>query len=92
MSAIQKSEITKRIAKEAGITNFAARTAINILYDIFRETVGEQKSFVIPGVGTVRGEMRPEKMGRDPRDGSPVLCKAKIVAKMKGYYRKKGDI
>jgi DNA-binding protein HU-beta len=87
--AIPRSELIRRVAQGAGITNKAANTAINLIYEVLRETVGNQQSFVIPGVGTVSGRMRPEKWGRDPRNGNPILYKPKLIVKIKSYYKEK---
>jgi nucleoid DNA-binding protein len=89
MNIVTRREMVKKVAEEAGITNKAANTTINLIFDILRDTVAQQKAFVIPGVGTIKGYLRPEKLGRDPRNGNTIVYKEKLQARMKSYFRKK---
>lgn len=89
MNVVTRAEMVKKISEEAGITHKAANTTISLIYDLMRDTVAEQKAFVIPGVGTIYGFLRPQKMGRDPRNGNVIVCKEKMQAKMKSYFKKK---
>lgn len=87
MRCVRKVDLVKRVAKEAGITNKAASLTVSLIFEALRETVLDQKSFVIPGVGTVTGYLRPAKMGRDPRNGEMILFKEKLVVRIKSYLK-----
>lgn len=91
MSNISRAEFVKIVAKEAGITQKAANITINLIYETLRQTVADQKSFVIPRVGTVKGILRPAKMGRNPKTGKPIMLREKLVVKIKSYFKEEDE-
>lgn len=79
---VTKPEMVRMIAKEARITGKAAAVAIDMFYNILRDTVESEKAFLIPGVGTVSGHYRAPMVCKDPRNGKIIMSREKLVVKI----------
>jgi nucleoid DNA-binding protein len=88
MNSEIRTEMINRISKESGVTKKAAKQSIDIVFDVFKKTLENQKSFVIPTLGIFTGYLRPEKMVKDPRNGTMILGKPKWFIKTKAYIKK----
>jgi nucleoid DNA-binding protein len=86
-NSLSRLEMIKLVSEESGITSKAANKAINLIFDLLHNAVANQRSFVIPGVGTVRGYLRPPKMVIDPRNGQKIMSKEKLVVKISSYFK-----
>lgn len=84
---VLKIDLAREIAPQAGITVKAAMTTIGLIFERLRKTVGDQQAFMIPGVGTVKGVLRPRKMGTNPKTQERVMLKEKLIVKIKSHYK-----
>lgn len=92
MSKVKRADMVSIIAKEAQITTKAANTTINLIYEFLRKTVSEEKAFVIPNVGVVKGFMRPARTGINPKTGEKIFIKEKLAVKIRSHLKPtKGD-
>lgn len=89
--ALKKCDIVREIAIEAGITHKAAKIAVNGIYNILHRAVGEQKTFKIPEVGTVKGYLRPAKYFYNPMTKEKVWSDEKLMVKIIPRFRYKNQ-
>ncbi len=81
---MNKSELIKQIAKDAGISDQAAREAMQSLIGGITKALSIDKGKVtLPGFGTFLKNHREEHMGRNPMTGEPIRIAARNVVKFK---------
>lgn len=81
--------MVKVVAEQSHITHKAAGVAIDTLFELLYNTVVDGNSFILPGLGSVSGRMRGERIGVDPRNGKTILCKEKFLVRFKSYFKQK---
>jgi nucleoid DNA-binding protein len=81
---MKKDELIKQMAKDAGITNHAAREAMRSIIDGITDALKiENGKATLTGFGTFLTSRRKEYMGRNPLTGEPVRIAARNRVKFK---------
>jgi DNA-binding protein HU-beta len=81
---MNKTDLIRHIAKDVGITNIAAREAINSLINSIRETLkSEEGEVTLSGFGTFKTVHRKDRIARNPMTGEPIRIPARNVVKFK---------
>jgi nucleoid DNA-binding protein len=87
IGVIRKTELVRKIANDSNITIPAARIALNVVFEILHKTVTQEKSFMIPNVGTLYGYTRPERKGRNPYINESIIIKEKKIARFRSHFK-----
>lgn len=82
-----KHELISRIAREACITRAAAKTSIDILYEIIHETIVQDKCLPIPNVGTITSLIRLPGRRINPNTKEFIITKERKFAKIRSKFR-----
>jgi DNA-binding protein HU-beta len=81
---MKKDELIKQMAKDAGISNQAAREAMRSIIDGISDALKiENGKATLNGFGTFLTRHRKEYMGRNPITGEPIRIAARNVVKFK---------
>ena len=79
MAKLGKTDIFRRVADEADLTQMAASKAINAFTAVICEALAEGDSVQLVGFGTFEVRERAARQGRNPSTGEPVDIPAKNV-------------
>ena len=79
MTALNKSQLIEAVAEKAGITQAAARTALESVVEAISDATEAGKIVRIGGFGKFAMKTRPARLGRNPRTGETVEVDAKKV-------------
>ena len=74
---MNKSDMINKIAKDAGITKKAAKSAIESFIDMTRKEVKAGRPFRVAGLGTFALKKSKARKGVNPATGEPIKIKAK---------------
>lgn len=85
--SVTKTEIIKVISQEAHITVKAATTAVNLVFGFLHDTVAEEKTITLPGVGVLSGYLRPPRIVVNPRTGEKMMGKQKLLVRLKSTFK-----
>lgn len=80
---MNKTEIVADIADEADLTKADAQRALDAFFNVLAKCASKKEKVQIPGFLTMETVAQPEKMGRNPRDGSPIKIAARNRVTMK---------
>ncbi len=80
---MNKSDLIKAVANEAGLTQSDATRALDAAVDVITKAVKKGDQVAITGFGTFHRKDRPARKGRNPRTGEEVKIKAKKSAAWK---------
>jgi DNA-binding protein HU-beta len=80
---MNKKDLVSAIAAEAGLTQADAAKALNATVSAVLAVAAKEDRVAIPGLGTFRGKMRPERQARNPKTGEAVTVPAKRVLTFK---------
>jgi DNA-binding protein HU-beta len=80
---MNKSELIAHVAKAAGITQVAAKKAVDSYHEAVAETLKAGGRVEILGFGSFSVARRVARSGRNPKTGEALQIKAKTVAKFK---------
>ena len=79
---MNKTDLIQHIAKDAQITNSAARKALHSLINSIRDALkNENGKATLSGFGTFRSVQRKERRVRNPLTGEPIRIAARNVVK-----------
>lgn len=79
-----KADLIEKMAKDAGITKVAAKTALESFLDGIKSGLKKRGSKVtIVGFGTFRKVYRKTRMGRNPQTGEKIKIKGKNAVTFK---------
>lgn len=78
---MNKSELIKSMAAEAGISKAAAERAMEVFTSSVRSVLKKGGTVALMGFGTWSVSKRAARMGRNPRTGAAVKIKARKVPK-----------
>ena len=85
---MNRDELIKEIAKDAGISNYAARKAVRSITDGITGALAiEDGKVSLSGFGTFLTHHREAHMGRNPMTGEPIRIAARNVVKFKAGKR-----
>jgi DNA-binding protein HU-beta len=77
---MNKSDLIKAVATDAGLTQADANKALDALLDTIVEAIKKGDQVAITGFGTFAAKKRPARDGRNPRTGETVKIKARTTA------------
>ncbi len=80
---MNKHDLIKALAIEAGITQDQATIALNAFLATVTKAMSEGQDVKLVGFGTFSTAPRKERIGRNPKTGSAVTIPAKRIAKFK---------
>ncbi|MBN2200219.1 MAG: HU family DNA-binding protein [Candidatus Aminicenantes bacterium] len=69
---MSKREITKKIAKDAGITLFQAQKAYAAMLEGIKEALCQGDHVTFSGFGSFEVKIRAERKGRNPKTGEVI--------------------
>ena len=73
---MNKTEMADRLAARTGLSNGAARDAVDGMFAIIGEALANGEEVRLPGIGTFGTRSRPARAGRNPRTGEAVAISA----------------
>ena len=80
---MNKTELVKAVADQAGISQAAAKAALEATLDSIQGALKAGDSVQLLGFGTFSVSQRAERTAKNPRTGDVVKVPAKTVAKFK---------
>ncbi|PIE50019.1 MAG: DNA-binding protein [Flavobacteriales bacterium] len=80
---MNKSQLIDAMAKDAGITKVAAKSALESFMSNVTKTLKKQDKVALIGFGTFSVSQRAERKGINPATKKPITIAAKKVAKFK---------
>ncbi|KAK3582355.1 hypothetical protein CHS0354_023898 [Potamilus streckersoni] len=80
---MSKSDLIEKIAEKSNITKSAATEIVNTILASLNEALKNSEDVSLVGFGTFSVQKREERMGRDPKTGSPITIAARNVVKFK---------
>ncbi|MBQ4350306.1 MAG: HU family DNA-binding protein [Clostridia bacterium] len=80
---MNKQELIKKIAVDAGLTQKQAAAALEATVNAIEETVADGKKVSLIGFGTFESKKREARTSRNPRTGEPVKVAASTVPAFK---------
>ncbi len=78
---MKKTELVKKMAKEAGIAKGAAEKALDSFLDGVKRTLKKGNKVALIGFGTFSVATRKARIGRNPRTGQAIKIAARKIAK-----------
>lgn len=80
---MNKTELVKAVADQAGISQAAAKAALEATLDSIQGALKAGDSVQLLGFGTFSVSKRSERTAKNPRTGEAIKVPAKNVAKFK---------
>jgi DNA-binding protein HU-beta len=80
---MNKTELVKKIAEKAGLSQVDSKKALDGAIDAIKEALAGGDSVALIGFGTFSVSERPARDGKNPRTGEVIKIAAKKVAKFK---------
>lgn len=74
---MNKTELATALAERVSVSNDDALKMLNAFTDIVAEQLSEGGDVTIIGFGAFRVQSRPERQGRNPRTGEPIIIPAR---------------
>jgi DNA-binding protein HU-beta len=85
---MNRNELIKKMAKDAGISNHAAREAVRSILDGIAGALSSEKGKVtLSGFGTFITRRREAHMGRNPMTGEPIRIATRNMVKFRAGKR-----
>ena len=73
---MRKSDIAAQVAGRASLTKAQARSAVNAVFEVIRDALGNGDRVSVTGSGRFSTKSRPARTGRNPRTGESVAIAA----------------
>lgn len=80
---MNKSDLTREIAKKMSITQQASRRFINTFEDVMASELSKDGFIMLQGFGTFSSWKQVERLARNPRTGISVMIKARTSVKFR---------
>ena len=80
---MNKSDLVRHVAEEAGTTGSAAEAAVNAMLSGIAASLARREAVSLLGFGTFGTRNRPARTGRNPRTGESLEIAASTVATFK---------
>ena len=78
---MNKAELVKQIAEDAGMEKKAAEEALRVTLNVITDAVAAGEKVTIPGFGTFERRERAAREGRNPQTGETLkIAKSKVPA------------
>ncbi len=71
-----KADLATQVAKKAGLTNKAAKDAVNAVFDAVGAALKRGEKVVVTGFGTFLVRNRAARKGRNPQTGAEIRIPA----------------
>ncbi len=71
-----KADLAAQVAKKAGLTNKAAKDAVNAVFDSVAAALKRGEKVVVTGFGTFLVRHRAARKGRNPQTGAEIRIPA----------------
>lgn len=68
-----KKELIRRIHKETGLTLDEVAVMIDSFFHVILDSLKAEESTTIVGFGTFKPRIKPEHIGKNPKNGRPIL-------------------
>lgn len=78
---MNKAELTKKVAGDAGLTQSQASSAIEAFTDAIRKALKKGTNVTLVGFGTFKVAKRAARMGVNPKTGEKMKISARKVVK-----------
>mgnify|MGYP000153163123 CR=1 FL=1 len=78
---MNKADLVVAIAKETGLTQAQAASAINVMLSKITDAIKKGEKVTLVGFGTFTVAQRKERKGRNPQTGAEITIPAKKVVK-----------
>ncbi|NCU32604.1 MAG: HU family DNA-binding protein [Candidatus Moranbacteria bacterium] len=89
---MNKHALVKKMAKDAGITEAAARKALKSFMEGVTDALKKHNGITLVGFGTFKKIYRKERNGRNPQTGEPIKIMEKNVVKFWAGKKLRGQI
>ena len=86
-SQLNKSQLIEAVAEKAGITQAAARTALESVVEAISDATEAGKVVRIGGFGKFAMKTRPARLGRNPRTGETVQIAESTALSFKPFKK-----
>ncbi|MEL6257989.1 MAG: HU family DNA-binding protein [Pseudomonadota bacterium] len=80
---MNKGDLTKAVAKDAGLTQADAQKAVDAVFDSIADAVKGRNKVAIAGFGTFEPKTRGAREGRNPATGEKIQIAEKTSATFK---------
>ena len=80
---MNKGDLVKVIAEEAGVTNAKATDTLNAVLDSIRKSLKKNDKVTLVGFGTFSTSKRAKRQGRNPATGAKITIPAKTLVRFK---------
>lgn len=80
---MNKKELIEAIAEKSELTKSDANRALDAIVDSVANALAASESVILTGFGTFSVADRPERTGRNPRTGEPLVIEARREPKFK---------
>ncbi len=77
---MHKSDLARRVAEEANLSNKDAEAAVDATFNIISQTLASGEKVVITGFGTFERKKRKARTGRHPSTGDVISIPEKFAA------------
>lgn len=71
-----KSEVIKRVSRDAGLNRGESIRAVKALVDAIREAIKNGEKVSLTGLGTFKVKARKGRPGRNPQSGAAIIIPA----------------
>ncbi len=69
---MNKSQLVEAVALESNLSKIEARKAVEALIHVIHQGLQEGERITLSGLGSFTVQQHAERMGRNPRTGTPV--------------------
>lgn len=80
---MNKGELTKEVARAAGLTQADAAKAVDAVFDAISDSLRRRDQVAIAGFGTFQAKTRAAREGRNPATGATIKIEEKTLASFK---------
>ena len=80
---MNKGDLTKKVANEAGLTQADAAKAVDAVFDSIAASLKKRDQVAIAGFGTFHAKTRAAREGRNPATGAKIKIAEKTLAAFK---------
>ena len=74
--ALTQNEIAKKLGEQTGLTAQKVKEVLNAQAELASAEIKSSGSFILAGIGKLKGKDVPERQGRNPATGAAMTIKA----------------
>ncbi|WP_102408951.1 HU family DNA-binding protein [Parabacteroides bouchesdurhonensis] len=84
---MNKTELTKQVAERLSIPHYEAIRYMNAVQAVLTSELQQKGSIILQGFGTFLPWKQSERLGRNPKTGTPCMIRERVSVKFKpGKY------